>query len=220
MKFGIKDFIPFIILLLPFLFLSMVWDKIPETVTAHYNLYGEADGFTDKPKFPFILLLPVIIISLMIIFFKAIEGSIDDKKEKISVSNALFYVSVVLSVFISLLLILIIYQTIYSNSIPIGKLIGAGILLLVGTIMRLTKNILPNAYVGIKTKWTMNNAEIWKRTHEFCGSNVFYLYLAGAALSLLLPEHYAIFFSIAWLLVMMFSAIYYSYWLHQKFNSD
>jgi uncharacterized membrane protein len=216
MNLKAKDLLPLLIMLLPFVFLLAVWNNIPDTVPIHYNVHGEADGFTGKSKFPFVLLTIVIMISVVGLVLKVVSGSVDDEKEKKIIEDAMFRVSIALAVFISLVLVLAISQAAALVTFPATKLVGAGILILVAVIFRSTKNVAPNNYVGIRTKWTLNNAEVWKRTHEFCAGNLFYLFMCGAIISLLLPELYALFFSIGWMLLMMFAAIYYSYWLSKK----
>jgi uncharacterized membrane protein len=204
------------ILLLPFVVLYFVWEQIPAQVPIHYNIKGEADNFIEKAKYPYTLLLPVIIFSFVMLILKVVSGSIDDEAEKRNIEQVAFKISILLALFFAVLMSYIVYNAAYSSELILGKIVGAGILLLVGFIFRFTKDIPQNAFIGVRTKWTLNNAEIWKRTHDFCASQLFYLFIAGAVIAVLLPELASFIFSFAWMIMLMAISIWYSYHLSKN----
>jgi len=211
MKFSSKDFLPFAIIIIPFVFLFVVWNQIPESVPIHYNIKGEADNFIEKAKYPFVLLFPVIIFFFVMLILKAVSGSIDNEDERQVVNKVSFKLSVILAVFFALLICFIVYNAAFNTELFLGKLIGTGVLLMVGFIFHLTKDIPQNPFIGVRTKWTLENIEVWKRTHEFCARKLFYLFLAGAVISFMLSELFAVLFSVVWMMILMAVSVWYSY---------
>ena len=78
------------------------------------------------------------------------------------------------------------------------------------------QNLKPNYFMGIRTPWTLNNEEVWRRTHLICGKWLFYGGLMAALLMLLLPMSASFYVFTGGILLMTVGAFYVSYSIHKE----
>ncbi|CAN5189886.1 hypothetical protein BH20BAC1_BH20BAC1_26170 [soil metagenome] len=79
-------------------------------------------------------------------------------------------------------------------------------------------NLKPNYVAGYRISWTLNNADNWRKTHDFAGKSWFFGGLIMVVLCMLLPfETALVVFTIVVLALLIIPAVY-SYKLHKKGN--
>lgn len=165
MKSTFKKELPIIgIVLMPFIYLAFIWNTLPEKVPTHWNYKGEADHWGDKfSLIGALFMMPVLMYGLMLVIPKI------DPKKRISQMGGKFYqLKFLLVLCMSMLALFIIFITKNQTfSSPNLIYIIIGILFLV--LGNYFKVIQPNYFIGIRTPWTLENAEVWKVTHVFAG---------------------------------------------------
>ncbi|MGO4822632.1 MULTISPECIES: SdpI family protein [unclassified Flavobacterium] len=165
MKLTFKNELPLIgIVLAPFVYLSIIWDTLPEKIPTHWNYKGEIDKWGDKYSLIILLfLLPVLSYVLMLVIPK-----IDPKKKMEQMRGKYYQLKFILVLFMSTLAFVILYLTQKeSTSSPNLIYILIGILFI--ALGNYFKVIQPNYFIGIKTPWTLENKEVWKLTHTLAG---------------------------------------------------
>lgn len=80
-------------------------------------------------------------------------------------------------------------------------------------------NIRPNWFVGIRTPWTMDNEEVWRKTHQLAGKLWFSGGIAALIFSFVLTKYFNYWF-IPLLFTITLIPIIYSYLLYKKIVSD
>lgn len=201
----IKKEIPLIsIALLPFIYLAYIWNRLPEKVPMHWNSSGEIDDYGNKKELLIILLLVVGLPYLILM----VIPNIDPKQKLKNMGNKLYNLRFILSIFMSALAIFILYSVQKETSNP--GLILAIIGLLFAFLGNYFKTLKPNYFIGIRTPWTLENEEVWKKTHLLGGK----LWFVGGllmALTFVLPEPFNqyIFLSIAAIITII--PVVYSY---------
>lgn len=201
----IKKEIPLIsIALLPFIYLAYIWNRLPEKVPMHWNSSGEIDDYGNKKELLIILLLVVGLPYLILM----VIPNIDPKQKLKNMGNKLYNLRFILSIFMSALAIFILYSVQKETSNP--GLIFAIIGLLFAFLGNYFKTLKPNYFIGIRTPWTLENEEVWKKTHLLGGK----LWFVGGllmALTFVLPEPFNqyIFLSIAAIITII--PVVYSY---------
>ena len=177
MAFQLKKELPLIgIVLLPFIYLAYVWNDLPERVPMHYNIKGEIDRYGDKSE---LLIIPFIMPVLIYIIFLVVP-KIDPKNKLQQMGNKFQTIKVLLTTFMSVLALYIIYSTknaSLSNPNYILFFIGA-LYVILGNYF---KTIKANYFIGIKTPWTLENETVWKDTHKLGGK----LWFAGGLVIIL-----------------------------------
>ncbi len=158
-----KLLIASLVTLLPSLFGAIVWDRLPELITTHWGVSGEADGASGRL---FVVLgLPLILLTL---FWLAIFVTAWDHKKKEQDAKVYTVVFMIVPI-ISLWVNGIIYATAFGFALNPMVLMG----LLLGVMFLATGNYMPkcrpNFTIGIKTRHTLSNEENWRATHHFGG---------------------------------------------------
>lgn len=210
----IKKEIPFItIALLPFAYLAYIWNRLPEKVPMHWNASGEIDDYGNKSELLFMLLL---VVGLPYLIFLVIPH-IDPKQKLQNMGNKLNNLRLILSLFMSALAIFILYSVQQETSNPGFILAIVG--LLFAFLGNYFKTIKPNYFIGIRTPWTLESEEVWKKTHLLGGK----MWFAGGlvmALTFVLPEPLNIYTFLGITAVITVIPIVYSYLEFKKIKNQ
>lgn len=171
------------IVLLPFVYLAYIWNKLPLEVPIHWNAEGEIDGYGNKIMLILIpILLPLLVYAIFIIVPK-----IDPKNKLNQMGNKLQTLKVLVTIFMSLLALFIIYSAEnQSLTNPNYIILGIGVLFII--LGNFFKTIKPNYFIGIRTPWTLENETVWKKTHSMAGKMWFMGGIAIVFVSLILDK--------------------------------
>ncbi len=161
MKKLIKELPLLIIALTPVIYLNFIWNQLPEKVPIHWNINGEIDRYGNKIELFWIsLFLPLGILLLM-----NIVPVIDPKNKIQKMGKKYKNLKLFLVIFISGLSLIIILTA--KNKALIKPsyifIMLSFLFIFFGNYM---KTIKPNYFIGIRTPWTLENAEVWKITHQ------------------------------------------------------
>ena len=209
-----KKEIPFIVVaLLPFVYLAYIWNRLPEEVPMHWNASGEIDRWGNKSEL-FMMLFMLTGITYLVFL---IIPYIDPKQKLQNMGNKLNNLRMILGIFMSALAIYILYsvQQKTSNPVLIFPLIG----LLFAFLGNYFKTIKPNYFIGIRTPWTLENEEVWKKTHLMGGK----LWFVGGllmALTFLLPNEVQLYTFLGITAVISIVPIVYSYLEFKKIKNQ
>ena len=209
-----KKEIPFLaIALIPFVYLIYIWNRLPEKVPMHWNGAGEIDRYGDKKE----LLVTLFMLVGITYFVFLIIPSIDPKQKLQNMGNKLNNLRMILTLFMSGLAVFILYSVQQKTSNPafVFSIIG----LLFAFLGNYFKTIKPNYFIGIKTPWTLENEEVWKKTHLMGGK----LWFVGGllmALTFVLPNKIQFYTFMGIVAVITIVPIVYSYLEFKKTKTD
>lgn len=209
----LKKEIPFIaIALLPFVYLAYIWKELPKEVPMHWNASGEIDRWGDKSE---LFMMIFMLTGITYLIFLVIPY-IDPKQKLQNMGNKLNNLRMILGLFMSALAIYILFsvQQKTSNPVLIFPLVG----LLFAFLGNYFKTIKPNYFIGIKTPWTLENEEVWKKTHLLGGK----LWFVGGllmALTFVLPNNIQIYTFLTIVGVITIVPIVYSYLEFKKIKN-
>lgn len=206
--------LPYILIaLIPFIYLAFIWNNLPDTVPMHWNGKGEIDGYGSKNE----LWGLTAMLSGLGYFLFLIIPKIDPKGKLDKMGNKLNNLRLMMALFMSALSMFIIYSVQQVESKP--TLIFALIGLLFAGLGNYFKTIKPNYFIGIKTPWTLENEEVWKKTHLFGGK----LWFAGGLLifilSLIIPNIYSFYVLMSVTVIISIIPIIYSYLEFKKLKA-
>jgi len=159
-----KELVLWTMIVLPYVYLATIWNELPEKVPTHFNIEGQANGWSSKTALLFIPGELSIGIYLLMLIIPAL-----DPKRKIQQMGDKFYTfRFMITLFISLLVTYLLYLG------KVGSLKDPNILIaLIGALLAMSGNyfqtIRPNYFIGIRTPWTLENEQVWKRTHLLGG---------------------------------------------------
>lgn len=171
------------LLLLPFVFLGLIWHQLPEQIPSHYGADGQINQYQPKLNLAIIMLASTVVQYGILRFLPRLDPRQNLKTplyQKIRTLIIVFW-----SVFLTWFWY-ISWQGVQAQRLVNGLLVGVGLLLAgLGNLMNSVK---PNYFVGIRTPWTLDSETVWRRTHHLAAR----LFTAGglllASLAWLVPN--------------------------------
>jgi uncharacterized membrane protein len=167
-------------------FTAVVYPDLPERLPTHWNLAGEADGWSSR--FRGAIMLPLVGIALWALL--QVLPRIDPLRENYLKFRPSYDAA------INAILVFIAAAHVFVLGVALGWPldIKRGLPIGIGVVCILIGNVLPRArrnwMFGVRTPWTLSNERVWERTHRLAG----YLFvllgvalLVAAALPVALP---------------------------------
>jgi len=154
-----KEIILWVIISIPIIYMFTVWSKLPGELPSHWDMSGNVNGYVNKVNYPIIN----IGLYLLLLFIPYV----DPRKKNYSIFSSAYYkIRIAISSFLSIVLLMVLLSASGTN-IHADKsilILAWSLILLCGNFM---SNIKPNWFFGIRTPWTLDNKEVWRRTHHF-----------------------------------------------------
>ncbi|MGL5084670.1 MAG: SdpI family protein [Clostridium sp.] len=189
---GILTFTPLIIGLIALNFLT-------DTIATHWGMGGEVDRFGSKYE---ILILPVMTIVILGVY--ALRSRLGTATEN---KYAIIITAVILNV-VTLLIIATTFKSTISTEFNSSRIVS----LFMGVIFIITGNYMPkfrrNGIVAIRTPWTINNDEVWYKTHRIGGKLTLIAGVIMIVISLLFNKLTFVPLLVITLLVLLITTIY------------
>lgn len=207
MKKIVREIVMLVMISIPYIYLFLVWENMPETIPTHFTINGEADDWSNKNVllyWPGILCAGTYLLMLVIPLFDA-KNKLKHMGEKYTILRLIFIF------FFSVLSTYFIHVSNEGNlSAPnfLIAILGA-LFLFLGNYFQTIK---PNYFIGIRTPWTLENEQVWRKTHRLSGKLWFIGGMIIIVLSFLVTNNN--FLAIAFgcvLAVMVLVPIIYSY---------
>jgi uncharacterized membrane protein len=208
-----KELLLIVITLAPIVYLFIMWKELPDQVPMHWNFQGEIDRYGSKAMLGWLVVLINVPIYLIMLFLPKIAA----KKESLERMGKKYYrLRLILQLFMASLVFTILLVSAGATQIPIETLLGycfIFFMLLFGNYMG---SIRQNHFMGIRTPWTLENEEVWKKTHQLGGR----LWIGGAIIGFILlfflPNNWALMSVVALMVVPMLLAAIYSFVLFKQ----
>ncbi len=179
---------------------------LPSVVAVHWNLWGDADGFSDKAFGVFFL--PVLLAASSSLLF-ALPLLL---RKPVPWSYEGFLV--VFSIFLLYVYSLVLSWNALPSHISMPQLLAPGFAVLLWFTGSMIDKVGRNMLVGIRTPWTLASDEVWQKTHSF-GAGLFKLSAIAALLGIAFPQ-YAFFFVLVPAMLSALVAVLYSYSEYRK----
>jgi uncharacterized membrane protein len=147
------------------------YPRLPESVPTHWNLRGEADGYSSR--LVAVLGVPAGLLVLLVLF--QILPRIDPR----GANYAKFQDTYWLLVHGVLGLVLALHVLVLAIGLGAGVNVNRAIAVGGGLLLMLVGNYLgrvePNWFLGVRTPWTLSSATVWRKTHRTAA----WLFVAG-----------------------------------------
>lgn len=211
-----------LITLIPVLYYLSLWNILPEEVPTHYDFNFRPDDFHSKG----FMLGVLIVMGLIVVGSSAmiLNGNSIDPKRKTEPSNPIMNIaSWVVTIFISGIMFLIVVMTKnYCIQQPIEnfeKIIFVTLCIFFICLGFLMKNVKPNYFFGIRTPWTLESDDIWRKTHLFSSKIWVWGNIILTTIILIIPNNYSSSLFISGIILLTAIPVYYSYRLYSR-NSN
>jgi len=206
----IRELFPVLLAALPVLYLLFNWSSVPEKVPIHFELNGDPNDYGSKLIYVF---LPLGIYFLMLIL-----PMIDPRKSNYEIFSVTYFkLRIVLGLFFGLIDTVIIYNVLHGSE-KLGLFVPIFVFLLLTLLGNYMGTVRQNYFIGIKVPWTLNNAEVWTRTHRMAGRLWFWGGIAGVVALIIIKDPFFVLLPILGILIIV--PIIYSYMIYQKIENQ
>jgi len=164
MKTFLKEALLVVLVILPYVYLYTVWNQLGEQLPIHFDFNGTPNDWVGKTTMLYIpgaVGFGVYLLLLLIPY-------IDPKRKIMEMGDKYYSLRFTLTLFISLLLAFVIFAGKSGSSQSTGAvmLIVGGLLAVIGNYFQALR---PNYFIGIRTPWTLQSEQVWKKTHKLGG---------------------------------------------------
>ena len=211
----LKELLLWVIIIIPFVYLAMVWQNLPARVPTHFDLAGNPNDWSDKTSLPYMIAAMGIGSYLLFLFIPYF-----DPKNKIAQMGEKYYsLRLIMTLFMSALSFYLLYV---SNKGDINPFILIGLIGAFDTVFgNYLQTVKPNYFIGIRTPWALENENTWKSTHRLAGR----IWMIGGLLiifiSLITKSNYFLGISFAVItLIITLVPIVYSYLEFRKIHKN
>ena len=205
-----------VLLALPFALAAAWWDSLPATVVSHWDIHNQPDGW--MPKAPGLLLLPVLNIGLcgLIAVLPRIDPRLRRNPDAARPRQRRLWQMFRLAFSAQLtVLALVIIVAAAGWRVDIGRVCCDSLLVLLAVIGNFLGNIEPNYMMGIRTPWTLEDANTWRATHRLGGPVMVFGSLAVLVAGFFVPNAVQFILLIAFAVVLVLGSVGYSAWYYQ-----
>jgi uncharacterized membrane protein len=188
--------------------------RLPGRVPIHWNLAGEVDGW--GTPLTAALMLPAIGTVVYLVILAYDWGGLDFKAARAMSAATTRQIRILVLLLMGGLHGSILWAAMHAGATPASRLmlIMALFYILLGNLL---PRLEPNAWAGIRIPPTLEDREVWKRTHRMCGK---WMVVAGAAgvPSSFLPERITTGLTLLLLCAPLLAAVGYAYWLRHRMD--
>jgi len=211
-----KEWPAWLILALSWGFSFWAMGRLPARVPIHWDLAGHENGWGSPLMAS--MLFPAIATATYLGILAYDWGRIDFKAARAMSPSVARQVRLLVLLLMGVLQVTLLRAGMQGHA-PSTSVMVLGIslfLVLLGNVLPRTE---PNAWGGIRIPPTLENREVWKRTHRFYGKWLVVTGLLGIP-ACLLPTAAATLFVLSQVLIPTLSAIVYAYWIRNRLDQS
>ncbi len=212
MKFELKKEWPSLLfILLPFTYLALIWNELPDIVPSHWNARGEIDGYSSKMLLLMVpFFLPILVYPIL--FF----APVIDPKKKVDVNSSKFQnLKHLMTMLMSLLAVYIIYSS-HKQSLASPSMVFVLVGVIISVLGNYMQTVKPNYFIGIRTPWTLESEEVWRKTHQYASKFWFFGGAIMAVGALLVSPENGLYLVLGITVVIGLLPVLYSYRMFKK----
>ncbi len=211
-----RELVHWLIISVPIIYLIIIYPKLPAIIPTHFN-DGTPDDYSHKTSLLF--LVPIIPIGFYVLMLVA--SIFDPKYNRPEFSGFMKSLRMLLTVITSAVALFLVYPTQSPADLKMGSIL---ILIIIGLMYTFLGNYLasipPNSFIGILTPWTLKDVTVWQKTHRLFGRSLFCIGLLNMLIYLFSSpnEYIIILFLIVLPILLIITALLYSYFLFRKLH--
>lgn len=200
-----------ILILIPTIFSIVNWNNFPDSIPTHWDINGEIDSYSGKWA---VFLGPLIATGVYLLML--LLPKIDPRKKNYDLFTGAYWVIRIAIVMLMCILGMITDLVSLGYDLNVAMIIMLAVLGLFLLLGNQFGRIRPNYFVGIRTPWTLNNEEVWMKTHRLTGK----IWVVASLLMIILiwfvPFKIFTVVFVVYMLALIITPLYYSYHLHKK----
>lgn len=182
MKRKTRNLILWLLTILPFIMTVIILQFMDDKIPMHYDINGNTDRWGSKYEsfiFPAVIIGMTVFWNCFLHYFQKKQLVSKNEKEKTEAESnekLMYAVAAGMAVVFGIMHICIMISAIIETkqgltfaAIDINKAVNILMGLLIVVIGYLMPEAKPNSFVGLRTKWSMANEEVWAASNRFGG---------------------------------------------------
>lgn len=214
-----KYFVLYLFMFLPLLVIVFTLPFLPDLIPGHYDINGNIDRWGSKYEQ---LILPIFTIAFGL-FMRWIAKLSAKKENNASNEKVMIIIGLSSVILFNILCYIFLYKA-YFGAVgadePIIADINQIMFIVMGVMFCFMGNIMPkcrrNSIVGLRTKWSMANDDVWFKSQRFGGITFIISGLIIITGNLFLKNIACLIFSMSVLSVDLILSIIGSYYIYKK----
>ncbi|MFI5186968.1 MAG: SdpI family protein [Chitinophagales bacterium] len=210
--------IVWLIIVIPVMYLAIVWNKLPGKIAMHFDIHGNADQYDSKNEFLLFMGIMTIVSAGVYLLLTNIYR-IDPKKYAAENKDRLRKIAFAVVAFLCAIDCFVIYIGVQGSL----KLNIRFLFVLIGVfwavIGNYMNNLRPNYFAGFRLPWTLENEDNWRSTHHLASKLWFAGGLLIAVISILTSATVSIIALFTISLIVIIIPIVHSYRFYKKQKS-
>lgn len=166
--------IAWLIIIIPGIYLALVWNKLPAKIATHFDIHGNADKYDSKREFLVFMGIMLAVCAAVNLLLPNIYR-IDPKKYAAENRDRLQKIAFTVVAFICAIECFVIFIAVEGSVKMNVRFLLALVGLLWAVIGNYMNNIKPNYFAGFRLPWTLESEDNWKYTHHIASK----LWFAG-----------------------------------------
>ncbi len=207
-----KEWLALVVLGLAFAIGTLVYPFMPALVPLHWNIRGEIDGFMPK-SMGTVLMMPLI--ALVIYVMLLVLPCVDPQQNRYVEFDSAYRVIRNSVLFFFVFIALCIYSFALWKWLPVGRIIPAGVGVVVISLGNVMGKIRQNFFIGFKLPWTLASEVVWNKTNRV-GGKLFVVSGIAAILGAFFPAMWSFIILISSVLISTLITVLYSYTQFKK----
>ena len=206
------EYLAWVAIVLPLVYLFLVWNQLPDIVPTHFGPSGKPDAY--GPKWALTILSAV---SIGVYFLLRYVPQLDPRLNKASLSEHYPKLVLLIVTFLALVHCLVIRASLSEMAgESFTTILLVGVFLLFAGIGNYFNTIKSNYFVGFRTPWTLESETVWRKTHQLAAKLYFGMGLLGAFVVIWLPELWKLFWTLGLIFGSTIWIVAYSYRVYQQ----
>jgi uncharacterized membrane protein len=157
----------------------VAYPHLPGSVATHWNMRGEADGYS--PKWALFLIGPGLMAGTMVLMY-CLPWLSPRRFEVDSFRSTYLQIMLMLVAMIGYFSAVTVWAGV-GHRLDVGRAIIGGVCLLLALMGNLMGKVRRNFYIGVRTPWALANERVWNATHRFAAKTLVAGGLVGLALT-------------------------------------
>src|SRR2546423_7754081 len=141
------------------------YPQLPPTVATHWNLNGQANGFSSRAVA--VGIFPLVILGMTALF--NVLPKLDPRRENYGKFIATYWLIANAVILFMLIGHGMIIATALGYPVKIDRALPLGLGILFIVLGNYITRVEPNWFVGIRTPWTLSSDTVWRKTHRTGG---------------------------------------------------
>ena len=158
-----NDWLIWIIILTPYLFVAYFWNKFPDQIATHFDMDGKPNDYSSKVAG--LLLFPGI--NILMYFLFIILPKIDPSRKNYGLFQDKFkIIRMLLHALLSFITMVTVFYSL-GYQFNLSYVLYYGLLAFFLVMGNYIGNVRHNYFIGVRTPWTLANESVWTSTHRF-----------------------------------------------------